>query len=177
MSDCKFPKRQLMAWLDDQPDKQAERVRSHLEHCPACANEVDRWRQTAQQLRAIVDAGAANAEPLLGLQQIRARIATKKERSLWLRLRQSCAELWLLNRRAMAGVAVAAALGAMSAPALVYWLGSINPSNAGPLVQAVVVESVEVGGSSTALVLGADEGSTTTLIWVEPGDDDAEQSL
>lgn len=178
MSGCDFNRTWLMAWLDGEAGKKAGRVREHLEHCSECANEVDAWRRAGDELRATVDAGVGDAEPLVALQRIRERIARKEEETAGARLRAWWNDVWLLNRRAFAGVAIAAALGALSAPGLLYWAGRDTLDMNGPPAGAVVVESLEVGGNATAVVLSGDSGETT-LIWVEPDGDatPAEETL
>lgn len=171
MSGCDFPKTWLMAWMDGEAGKRAERVRQHLEHCSSCAHEVDGWQRAGNELRAIIDGAVGDAEPLVALQRIRAKVAEASSRTLGVRLRTWWADMWLMNRRAMVGVSLAAALGALVAPGMVYWLGSAAaPQMSGPTTAAVVVESLDVGGNATAVVLGAGSG-TTTLIWVESADD------
>jgi anti-sigma factor RsiW len=169
MSSCKFDKEWLTAWLDGEAGKMTARVRDHLEHCPECANEVDAWRRAGDELRAVAEAGTVNAEPLVALQHIRGRIERASQQTLGARLRAWWSDLWLLNRRALAGVGVAAALGAVSAPGLLYWVTRDSVLN-GPPAGAVVLESLEVGGNATAVVLSGDSGEPT-LIWVEPETD------
>ncbi|MEE8408408.1 MAG: anti-sigma factor [Myxococcota bacterium] len=178
MSGCDFPKIWLMAWMDGEAGKRAERVRQHLEHCPSCAHEVDAWQRAGDELRTIVDVAVGAAEPLVALQRIRAKVAEAESRTIGVRLRAWWGDMWLMNRRVLVGVSVAAAVGALAAPGMVYWLGSSAPQMRGPTTASVVVESLKVGGNVTAVVLESDNGSTT-LIWVEPTDDatSSEESL
>ena len=172
MSQCKYPREWLQAWLDGEAGKRSAQTRDHLEHCRDCANLVDAWRRAGEGLRQVVDDGVGDVEPLVALEKIRQRIADAEQRTLVARVRRWWQELWLFNRRALAGVAIAAALGALVAPGVIYIANraALEMDNGlqGP---AVVVESLEVGNNATAVVLGG-EGGNTTLIWVEPGSDD-----
>jgi anti-sigma factor RsiW len=169
MSGCRFPKDWLQSWLDGEAGKRAAQTRDHLEHCRECAHMVDSWRRTGDQLRSLVDEGLGDIEPLVGLQRIRERVLEAERRSLMGRLRWWWEEVWLFHRKALAGLAVAAALGALAAPGVIYVLAQIS-GQSGPLSgPAVVVESLEVGDNSTAVVWGSSEEGMTTIIWVEPG--------
>ncbi|MBI5509877.1 MAG: hypothetical protein HY903_14065 [Deltaproteobacteria bacterium] len=166
MSGCKFPGPWLMAWLDDEMDEAAERARAHVKECRECAAKVEAWRAAGQSLVKTIDRALGDVEPLLGLEKIHARIAATEELPFFDRLRRAVDELVMLHRRAVAGAAVAMALGALSAPAAVFWLGARVVDEGGPLRAAVVVESLEVGGAATAVVWsGADQ--KTAIIWVE----------
>lgn len=172
MSPCKYPREWLQAWLDGEAGKRSAQTRDHLEHCRDCVNLVDSWRLAGEELRRTVDAAVGDVEPLVALEKIRGRIAEAEQRTLAARLRRWWEDLWLFNRRALAGVAVAAALGALVAPGVVYVANQamLEVENGSPLGPAVVVESLEVGSDATAVVLGG-HGGNTTLIWVEPGTD------
>jgi hypothetical protein len=166
MKGCEFPAAWLMAWLDDEMDEHAKAAREHLKDCRACAALVDTWRQGGVRLRDLVDRGVGEVEPLMALEKIHARIAATEEMPWFDRVRRAWAELWMLHRRMLAGAAVAMALGALTAPAVVYWLGRADMAQTDLVRNAVVVESLEVGGNATAVVLSADD-SDTTIIWVE----------
>jgi anti-sigma factor RsiW len=172
MSQCKYPREWLQAWLDGEGGRRSAETRDHLEHCRDCANLVDSWRRSGEELRQTVDAAIGEVEPLVALEKIRARIADAEQRTLGARLRHWWQEMWLFNRRALAGVAVAAALGALVAPGVLYVANraALDVQDDGLHGPAVVVESLEVGNNATAVVLGG-EGGNTTLIWVEPGTD------
>lgn len=167
MSDCQLPKLWLQAFLDGEPEHEDE-VREHLMHCAVCATEVDTWRRSGDELRSTIDAALGDIEPLEALQKIRTRIEEAQRRSFWGRLAAFWEDTWRFHRGRVAGLATAAALGALCAPLAVYWLGDTPLGSLGPVV---VVESLEVGGQATATVLGAQSGSTT-LIWIEPSADD-----
>ena len=64
MSECRFPRTRLMAWLDGEAGEQAEAVREHVERCPACAAEVECWRSAGDELRSVIDAGLGQVDPL-----------------------------------------------------------------------------------------------------------------
>jgi anti-sigma factor RsiW len=166
MKSCKFPKTWLMAWLDDEMDEHAKAAREHLKDCRECAHEVEAWRVGGERLRDLIDRGVGEVEPLLALEKIHARIAAAEEMPWFDRVRRGWAELWLLHRKAFAGAAVAAALGMLTAPAAIYFLARVDGTQINQVQNAVVVESLEVGGNGTAVVLSADD-SDTTIIWVE----------
>ena len=81
--------------------------------------------------------------------------------------------LWENHRVALAGAAFAFALGALVAPAVLYFTG--NSGGAGsqgfePVRTAsVTVESVEIEGGAKTVVLQP-EGSSTAVIWIDSGD-------
>ena len=180
MSGCGFPQRLLHAWYDGAAGADSSHVQAHVEECEQCAAEVQSLRQASEQLRDLVDAGVGRVEPLLALQGIRERIQEADQRSVVGRWRARWDEMWLLNRRAMAGVAAAVALGALSAPVAAWWLGRAGVDvTQGVQTASVVVESLEYGDdAAAAVVYNADDGMTT-LIWVEPstpGKPDAKQT-
>jgi len=140
MSACKFPKSALAAWLDDEIGREADTAREHLKGCRECAALVDEWRRAGAALAAIIDEGVGEVDPLMALEKIHARIAAAEEIPLIDRLRRGWAELWLLHRRAFAGVTVAAALGALSAPFAVYFFGRVEVADNNPVRVASVVE-------------------------------------
>jgi anti-sigma factor RsiW len=147
----------------------ARKVEAHLQGCVSCRRQVDAWRTAGEALRDVVDSGVGEVEPLLALQQIRARIACRQQ-SPWIwRLGAWWRDLWTFNRAAVYGVAAATALGAVSAPLFLYLFGSAD-NGTGPSVAAVVVESLEYGGESKAVVFRP-ENSSTAIIWVEPQDE------
>ncbi len=179
MKPCTFPKRILSVWLDDEAGAERAEVEKHVAACRECAAEVEELRRASRVLRALLDDGIGEVEPLLALQKIRARIRANEERSFTARLKAFWGELWLFHRRALAGVTAAFALGALSAPLLTYWTGMVQgvPADGGPQTAAVVVESLEVGGNATTVVLRGNGGSAT-LIWVVPSEDrNAEESF
>jgi len=155
MNRCEFPRASLTAFLDDELDPRACGAREHLKSCRECAAEVERWRASGDRLREIVDAAVGDIEPLMALEKIHARISAADEMPLFDRLRRAVAELFVLNRRVFAGVAIAASLGAVSTPFVVYWLGRTDVEQVNPFRAAVVVEPLEVGGATTALAHAA----------------------
>lgn len=171
MTTCGFSKRLLHSWYDGAAGSAAAQVEAHLQRCGACSAEVDAWRQASEKLRQVIDAGVGHVEPLVALRDIRERIHEAEKRSIVGRLRAFWDDLWLLHRRAVAGVAAAAALGALCAPAVTWWLGEAGvdvTTASGAQMASVVVESLEFGDDAArAVVYNADDGMTT-LIWVEP---------
>ncbi len=179
MTDCNFPKTWLMLWLDDELDPRAEQAREHLKHCQTCAAQVDAWRKNGAALRTLVDKAVGEVEPLWALERIHARIEATQELPWFDRFMRAASELLLLNRRRVAGLAAAAAMGMLVAPAVVYFAGrGVVPELTGPTTASVVVESLEVGDGATAVVLGSEEGGST-LIWIETdlGDASTDEKL
>lgn len=172
MTSCKQSEKRLHEWLDGElPEGSPEalEVESHVERCTACGARVEAWRHTGAQLRTLVDDAVGDVEPLRALQRIRTRIAEAEQRSLLNRLQIWWHDLWVFNRRAVAGVAAAAAMGALCAPAVVYLTAERTWEAASPAMASVVVESLEFDGNAKAVVYRP-EGSKTTIIWVEPSE-------
>ncbi|MBI3178111.1 MAG: hypothetical protein HYZ27_00530 [Deltaproteobacteria bacterium] len=179
MKACTFPKRWLSAWLDSEAGEQNDAVEKHLVTCRECAQEVEDLRRTSAAVRTLLDNAVGEVEPLLALQKIRARIRDNAERAFMARLRAWWSDVWLFHRRALAGVTAAVALGALSAPIVTYWTGMVEgaPADGGPQTASVVVESLEVGGNATTVVLRGN-GDSATLIWVVSSEDrNAEESF
>jgi anti-sigma factor RsiW len=167
MADCVLPETLLSAWVDGEAGERGLEVQAHVEGCPVCVSRVSQLRQAQGLLRQHLDAAVGDIEPLLALQSIRARVEARNRHGGVARLRELSRELWLFNRPALAGLGVAMALGALTAPFVVLWLGNrVAPPD------AVVVESLQVQNNAKAMVVQSPETSTT-LIWVEPAGDDA----
>jgi anti-sigma factor RsiW len=160
--------------MDGEAGERTAQTRDHVEHCRECQARIAAWKQAGATLRSTIDEEIGEVDPLLALQNIRDRIAAAESRTLGSRLAAWWEELWLVNRRAVAGVVTAAALGALVAPVAVYLLGRTVPATLELTGPAVVVEALEVGGNSTAVVWGG-TGETSTLIWVEPGAEDSHE--
>ena len=166
MTRCNVSENDLSRWYDGLPGSHEE-VAAHAERCPSCAAKVASWRLSGEQMRNVVDRALGDVEPLLALQAIRQRIAAT-EQSPAKRLRAWWEDLWTFNRRAVAGVVAAAAIGALTAPAVAYWMGersaqALHDNH----VASVVIEELEWGGSAKAVVYRPESGKTT-IIWVEP---------
>jgi anti-sigma factor RsiW len=169
MSACGYSEALLCAYVDGEAGSRERDVEHHLEHCGHCRDTVAAWRHSSSALTALVDGGLGEVEPLVALSRIRARIAAAEERSLVARLAAGWRDLWVFNRRAVAGVMVAAGLGMLCAPAVVLWAGRHlqgGGSSSSTTFAGVVIESMELGGGKPAIYQG--QSGTTTLIWVEP---------
>lgn len=173
MSVCGYSEGLLSAYLDGEAGSKQRDVERHLDACSGCRSTLESWREGGRALSSIVNAGLGDVEPLVALSRIRTRIAAAEQRSPTARVAAWWRDLWTFRRRAVAGVMVAAALGALSSPFVVLWagrhLGSGAPS--GVSFAGVVIESMELGGGTQVIYQGG--SGTTTLIWVEP---DASQS-
>jgi anti-sigma factor RsiW len=167
MKRCGISPLDLMAWMDGEACSEDAVMKAHVNRCEACRAEVAAWTSSGRVLKDELDAELGPVDELSALRAIRRRIANARDQSLWGRLNRRVADVWLFHRRAVAGVVVAAALGCLTAPALVWWLGQLASRGSHFPLAAVVVESVEVGNDATAVVLQKD-GATTTLIWIEP---------
>lgn len=168
MMTCDFNEVTLLSWLDGESGSQAFGVQSHVEDCSTCQGRLEAARRGRRLVRDMVESGVGAVEPLLALQEIRRRIADTEARSAIGRAGGWWQDMWMFNRRALAGLGLAAALGALCAPAAVWWLGPRFHAGQADGVQttSVVVESLEVQDNAKAVVVQGDK--STTLIWVEP---------
>jgi hypothetical protein len=169
MTRCAYvSEEELASWYDGLPGNR-EDIASHVEGCANCSAVLSSWRASGEQLRSVVDTALGEVEPLIALQSIRQRIAAGETGSFAERVSAWWEELWTFNRRAVQGVVAAAALGALTAPAVAYWMGAQAeaPEVGGPHVASVVIEELEYAGSARAVVYHPAE--STTIIWVEPG--------
>ncbi|HSI02908.1 MAG: hypothetical protein ACAI38_00225 [Myxococcota bacterium] len=161
----------LYAWVDGEAGARAAEVRDLVENDPAVAAKAEGVRRLGRDMNAMVDAEleAEPVDPLAALAGIRKRIAVRKERTLSARLSAWWDDVLLFHRKALAGVAVAAGLGALSAPGVVYLMRDrvLPQQGNGVVATSVTVESLEVGEDGKATVLHDDSGNTT-LIWVDP---------
>ncbi len=168
MKACGFPEELLSAYLDGEAGARTREVELHLEACGACRDTVAGWRECGARLVRIVDGGVGDVEPLVALSRIRTRIAVAEAQSPLTRLARWWRDLWMFRRRAAAGVLVAAALGALSSPLVVLWAGrQLGGSGSGAAFAGVVIESMEWGGKTQAVIYQGGSGATT-LIWMEP---------
>ena len=161
----------LYAFVDGEAGARTAEVRDLVENDPAVATKVEAVRKLGRDMNAMVDA-ELDADPvnsLAALAGIRKRIADRKARTLSARLGAWWDDVLLFHRKALAGVAVAAALGALSAPGAVYLMRDrvLPQQGSGVIAASVTVESLEVGEDGKATVLHDDSGNTT-LIWVDP---------
>lgn len=166
-----IPDELLHAWVDGEAGKLAAEVRDFVDNHPEAKAEIEALRTLNRDLNELVDAGVGAVEPLIALSKIRQRIEARRQRSLAARLTAWWADVTMFHKKGLAGLAVAAALGALCAPGVVWLLRDRLPAAGEPSGNArmasVVVESLEVGGDAKAVVMQADSG-TTTLIWVSP---------
>jgi len=166
--------------VDGEAGARTSEVRDLVENDPAVAAKAEGVRQLGRDIVAMVDSGIGvgtgpdAVDTLHALSKIRERIAEHKARTVSGRLSAWWGDVLLFHRKALAGVAVAAALGMLSAPGVV-WLardhvGAQAPSPSA-IATSVTVESLQVGddGKGKATVMQND-GGTTTLIWVEPSE-------
>jgi anti-sigma factor RsiW len=173
MSACGYSEELLSAYLDGEAGGKQREVERHLDACNDCRTTLESWRAGGQELSRLVNAGLGDVEPLVALSRIRSRIEASDQRSPTARAAAWWRDLWAFRRRAVAGVMVAAALGALCAPFVVLWAGRHLGGGAqgGAAFAGVVIESMELGGGTQVIYQGG--SGTTTLIWVEP---DASQS-
>jgi hypothetical protein len=113
----------LHAWVDGEAGERAADVTEQVANDPALAAEADSVRRLGGTLRATVDDALGPVDPLFALTRIRQRVAEKKARSPFARLGAWWSDVTTYNRRAFAGVALAMALGAISAPGVVWLTG------------------------------------------------------
>lgn len=168
MKGCSLSSERLQRWFDGEA-KLRDEITVHVEQCEHCTTQVALFRRAGEQLVQIVDDGVGEVDPLLALRSIRERIAHAEASSPSAWLRRWCQDAWVARRRAVAGVAIAAAAGVVTAPAFVYWLGSTEFQQGDPAIASVVVESLEFDGDSRAVVYRPGSGQTT-IIWVEAED-------
>jgi hypothetical protein len=166
MSACGYSRELLSAWIDGEAGGRAAEIERHVRACQSCSDAVREARESSEILRELVDAGVGEIEPLVALRAIRERIALHEGRSLVRRLTDGWADLWAYHRGAVAGVMVAAGLGALSAPAVVLWASrAVHEGGASASLASVVIESMEWEGDAQAVVYTS-ASSSTTLIWV-----------
>ena len=173
MSDCRFSKEILYAWLDGEAGEASDSVAAHIMECQGCAQEVERVRASGQFLRTLIDDAVGEVEPLVALQKIRRRIDEQERKAQGFSLQRWLDSLWENHRVALAGAALAFALGALVAPAVLYFTGNSGGEGSQGLhpvrTASVTVESVEIEGGAKTVVLQP-EGSSTAVIWIDSGD-------
>ena len=166
MSGCKFREELLQSFADGEATAQSAEVEQHLRECARCRAKIAAWRDSGEALRRIVDLAVGEVDTLQATARIRERIAAAQQRSLLGKLSVWWDNLWTFHRRALAGVGLAAALGALSAPAVVYYAARY-PQAAGAKLAGVFIESMEWGNDTRAVIYRSNGGSMT-LIWMEP---------
>jgi len=169
---CGISKEQLHAWADGEAGELSDKIAQHVATCEVCAQEVEVATRTGKILRHMVNQGVGPVEPLVALQGIRHRIEHNEQRAPMARLLAWWDDLWAFNRRAVVGVAMAVALGALVAPGVV-WLADSQTSDrmpaelgSDPTMASVVVESVEIEGNAKTVVYQP-QGSSTAVIWID----------
>ena len=105
MSDCRFSKEILYAWLDKEAGEASDSVVIHLTECPECAQEVERVRASGQFLRTLVDDAVGDVDPLVALQEIRKRIDEQDRKAQGFSIERWWNSLWENHRTALAGAA------------------------------------------------------------------------
>ena len=174
MRTCGFSEELLSAYFDGEALAHEDDCEQHVRLCSECRATLEHWRQSRAEILRVVDLGVGDVDPLLALTRVRTRVATTQERSLRVRLAVWWRDLWVFHRRAVAGLVAAAALGALSAPFVVLWAGRHLGTSGGNTATfaGVVIESLEVGGGTQAVVY-PNGGGSTTLIWVQPEADES----
>lgn len=181
MDEGKFSDKQLHAWLDGETGLESEAIAREVEACPSSRAEVESVRITGEYLRESVKA-VGDVEPLAALQKIRQRIDEANEveqAGLGGRLTMFWRDVWVSKRRAVTGLALAAALGALVAPGAMWILGAYEQQDRGAELgqsASVIVESVEIEGSAKT-VLFQPQGSNTAVIWIDTDEDVYEEKF
>ncbi|MCK5689850.1 hypothetical protein KAI87_11300 [Myxococcota bacterium] len=168
MNACKFSQELLQAWFDGEAGDWSGEVEEHLEDCTICKQTIAEWETGRDSLRSLIDDAVGEADTLRALQGIRARIENNKKESIFSLFSRFWDELWSSHRAAIAGVMVAAAMGALVSPVVIWLMArTYNQDVMVERIAAVVIESLEVSDETKAVVFER-EGSSTTWIWVEP---------
>jgi len=181
MDEGRFSEEKLHAWVDGETGLESQAIAREVATCAQSQAEVESVRITGEYLRESVRA-VGEVEPLVALQKIRQRIdqADEMEKSgLQGRLTVAWRDLWVSKRRALTGLACAAALGALVAPGAMWMIGEHQRSerDAGVSQSAsVIVESVEIEGSAKT-VLFQPQGSDTAVIWIDTDEDVYEEKF
>lgn len=181
MDERKFSDKKLHAWVDGELDEGSGSIADEVSQCAESQAEVASVRRTGEYLREIVSE-VETVEPLVALQNIRQRIeeAEAVENARFSRrVLNFWQELKGPSRRALAGLAFAAALGALVAPGATWFFGSEGSSSDEVTLAAastVVVESVEIEGSAKT-VLFQPQGSNTAVIWIDTDEDVYEEKF
>ena len=181
MDERKFSDKNLHAWVDGELEQESDLIAREVSQCAESQAEVASVRRTGEYLREIVSE-VETVEPLVALQNIRQRIE-EAEAADNARLSQRIVRFWQdlkgPSRRALSGLAFAAALGAMVAPGATWFFGSEGASRDGAVLvdaNTVVVESVEIEGSAKT-VLFQPQGSNTAVIWIDTDEDVYEEKF
>jgi len=181
MDEETFSDEKLHAWVDGEAGLQSDAIAREVAASPESRAEVESVRITGEYLREIVQE-VGEVEPLVALQKIRQRIdeAEEVERTgLTGRVAVLWHDAWASRRKALIGLAFAAALGALVAPGVLWLLGTDTRGiDAPPVGQSasVIVESVEIEGSART-VLFQPQGSNTAVIWIDTDEDVYEEKF
>ena len=181
MDEGRFSDEKLHAWVDGETGLESEAIASEVNRCARSRLEVESVRITGEYLRESVQ-HVGEVEPLVALQNIRKRIEEAdaiEKAGIRGRLTLAWRDLWVSKRRALTGLACAAALGALVAPGAMWMLGDFErPERDVGIAQSasVIVESVEIEGSAKT-VLFQPQGSDTAVIWIDTDEDVYEEKF
>lgn len=167
---CGYSQELLFSYMDGAAGARAQEISVHVAQCPHCTAELAMHKASAQKLVTLVDRGVGEVDPLAALAKIHARVRQNAEQSFFHKVRAGWEDLITYHKKAVWGVAVAAALGALASPAVVLWANrTVQNGGSGSAFASVVIESMQVEGNTRTVVYQG-ESSATTLIWVEPND-------
>lgn len=173
----------LQAWMDGEAGAETARVEAYVQRHPEAKARVAELSAASRMMREMIDGALGPVEPLAGMAAIRQRIRDREEARWQNRVAAWWQDIWMFNRGAVLGVALAAFAGVVAAPAVLWLMAEeegveygISPDMAleapeGDSLYApagISIESLEVGGNGSARVLPS--SGETTLIWVD-GDD------
>lgn len=181
MSDRKFSDEMLHSYADGEAGHEAHAIEQELNNCGESMAEVESVRITGEYLRDMVSDGVPQVEPLRALQSIRARIEEAESQSAKSKWAKYWDGFFSSPKKVVLGFAVAAAMGAVVAPAALWLLsaGGIDGetmANGQPQTASVVVESVEIEGNAKTVVFQPQD-SDTAVIWIDVGEDVYEEEF
>ncbi|MBN1962372.1 MAG: hypothetical protein JW841_15675 [Deltaproteobacteria bacterium] len=170
MKKCDFPEELLSAYADGEAGKRHYECMRHLAQCSECRETINSQQKRSKSLISLVDQGVGDLDPLVALTRIRAKINKREQRQLGNKLLDFWHDLITFHRRALAGIALAMGIGALSAPLVVLWASNHLQNNGNSVstkFAGVIIESLQCDGAKQAIVRHNSDYSTT-LIWVEP---------
>lgn len=156
----------LSAWVDGEAGDRTAEVTERVANDPELASRADELRQSGGALRAMVDDALGPVDPLLALAHIRQRVAERRQRSLSARVSAWWSDVTTYHRRAFAGVAVAMALGAISAPGVVWITGHTVTTSSPDISQTSATDNA-------AYVPAAEAPVVLTIRFVQAHDRDS----